>query len=151
MTSNNLNRKMSYKLMEQYSSKQPKNLTVTLLALASNRFQTFWYPLHLSKIPQCGIQDFPVLLTFSFYWTTLQLGAHMATCLDFPIIPSQSFLSSLICLLSFLFCMRACRNRFIHFHAEVILFPVLTLNFYFLLLISMFLSFEAVGYQQVFR
>jgi hypothetical protein len=43
------------------------------------------------KIPQCGIQDFPVLLTFSFYWTALQLGAHMATCLDFPIIPSQSF------------------------------------------------------------
>ena len=77
--------------------------------------------------------------------------AHMATCLDFPIIPSQSFLSSLICLLSFLFCMRTCRNRFIHLHAEVILFPVLTSNLYFLLLISMFLSFEAVGYQQVFR
>ena len=28
--------------------------------------------------------------------------------------------------------MRPCRNRFIHFHAEVILFPVLTSNLYFL-------------------
>ena len=60
------------------------------------------------------IQVFPVLLTFSFTyehvlllnkgsghtgpWFVLsaklnstQLGAHMATCLDFPIIPPQSF------------------------------------------------------------
>ena len=53
------------------------------------------------------IQDFPVLLTFSFktYKQVLLLnkgsgrtspwfvlfGAHLATCLDLPIIPPQSF------------------------------------------------------------
>ena len=67
------------------------------------------------KMPQCGIQDFPVLLTFSFKaykhvlllnkgsghngpWFGLSAKLNstatwctMATCLDFPIIPPQSF------------------------------------------------------------
>jgi hypothetical protein len=88
-------------------------------------------------------------------WTALQLGAHMAgnaqeetptlkmyllgntshmaTCLDFPIIPPQSFFVVFV-LFVVVFVMRTCRNRFIHFHAEEILFPVLTAHLYFLFL-----------------
>jgi hypothetical protein len=49
------------------------------------------------------------------------------------------------------FVLCACHNRFVHFHAEVILFPASTAYFYFLFLISMFMSFEVVSHQQVFR
>ena len=48
--------------------------------------------------------------------------------------------------------MRACRNRFIlRYHADVILYPVLTAHFYFLFWISVFLSLKVVSHQQVFR
>jgi hypothetical protein len=48
----------------------------------------------------------------------------------------------------YVFVMRAGRNRFIHFHAEVILFPTSTA---YLFLISLFLSFKVVSHLQVFR
>jgi hypothetical protein len=49
------------------------------------------------------------------------------------------------------FIMCACRNRFIHVYAEVILFPASIAYFYFLFLISTFLSFKVVSHRQVFR
>jgi hypothetical protein len=60
----------------------------------------------------------------------------MAICLDFPITPPPSFF--VFVLFVVVFVMHACRNRFIHLHAKVIRFPVLTAHFYLLFLISTF-------------
>ena len=64
-----------------------------------------------------------------------------------PLQHHNHLLSSLFCLLSSLLCAHAAiGNRFIHFHAEVILFPASTAYFYFLFLISMFLFFFMFWY-----
>jgi hypothetical protein len=68
----------------------------------------------------------------------------------FSDVPLQSFV--VVFVLFVVVCVRcACRNRFIQFHAEVILFPASTAYLYFLSLISTFLSFEVVSHRQVFR
>jgi hypothetical protein len=89
-------------------------------------------------------------LSFLPRGTALQLGANMSICLDFPILPIQSFVVVFV-LFVVVFVMCACRNRKIYFNAEVILFPASTAYFYFLSLISTFLSFEVVSHRQVFR
>ena len=49
------------------------------------------------------------------------------------------------------FVMCECRISFIHhYHADVILYPVLTAHSYFLFWISLFLSLEVVSHQRVF-
>ena len=98
-----------------------------------------WRPIKTSADAQHRL--WPNRSMVLFRQPALQLGAHMVICLDFPMLPPQSFYVFFI-LFVVIFVIRACRNRFTHFHAELILFPVLTAHFYFLFLISMLSLFE---------
>ena len=71
------------------------------------------------------------------------LGAHMATYLNSTVL---WYKSCRLCLLYVIFfVIHACRNRFI----QVILYPVLTAQFYFLIWISLFLSLEVISHQHI--
>ena len=136
------NVKKKYKYVTYILIVKPLILSCLHFLTTTNKLQPLVYKLIYNQINEHG-------LSCPTNWTALK---HMATCLDFPIIPPQSFFVVVdLFFVVFVFCMRTCRNRFIHFHAEVILFPVLTADFYFQVLISMLPSFEVGCHQQVLK
>ena len=71
-----------------------------------------------------------------------KLCAHMTTYLYSTVLRYKSWR---LRFLYVVFVMHTCRNRFIHYyHANVILYPVLTTHLYFLFWIGLLLSHEVV-------